>query len=324
MEVKLEKMQFLGIFGILQEAYKIIYTWRKIFSQITLFLIFPLSLFFLAYIHISNHMAQKILFQITQTKSQKGPPRFVNLSDLVMSYELAYFSLFIIVYSIFLTIISIPSTSVVTHVVACIYTDDNEKVSFTRSLKVVTKVWKRVMITSFYSLGFSFTYDSVAACVLLLIFRVIIFRYRFYWHIKASILIVFMVMYMVGSLYLSTIWMLSKIVSVLEESYGFKALMKSQRLFRGKMVAATILIFFQVVVCGALLGMISKSVLGIFCLVLFIHFLLYKVVVLTILYFVCKLYHREDIDMSDFSSLVEIYVSLKANDVQVETESLLV
>ncbi|CAK9313796.1 unnamed protein product [Citrullus colocynthis] len=319
MEVKLGKMQFLGIFGILQEAYTIIYTWRKIFSQITLFLIFPLSLFFLAYTHISYHMIQNLHFQINQTKFQKGFPRFVKISDLVVSYELAYFWLFIVmIYSIFLTIISIPSTSVVTYVVACIYTDD-DKVSFKHSLKIVTKVWKRVMITSFYSLGFTFTYDSVAVCVLPLIIRVIVFRYGFYWYIKVAILIVFMAMYIVGSLYLTTIWMLSKVVSVLEESYGFKALMKSQRLLRGKMVVATFLLFFIILILGVVqllykTVVVRAVVLGMIRLL--INFLLFKVVVLTVLYFVCKSYHRENIDMSDhLSGLAEVYVSIKANDV---------
>lgn len=165
-----------------------------------------------------------------------------------------------------------------------------------------------------------------------------LFRYGFYWYIKAAILIVFMAMYIVGSLYLTTIWMLSKVVSVLEESYGFKALMKSQRLLRGKMVVATFLLFFiililgvvqllykTVVVRGVVLGMISKSILWIFCLGLLINFLLLKVVVLTVLYFVCKSYHRENIDMSDhLSGLAEVYVSIKANDVWVDTERLLV
>ncbi|KAL0556862.1 hypothetical protein IC582_005379 [Cucumis melo] len=326
-------MQFLGIFGILQETYKIIYKRRKIISQITLFLVLPLSLFFLAYNQISNHMIQNFLFQIIQAKSQKGHPRFLEHSRVVMQHEVAYFLLFVIVYNIFLSIISIPCISIITYIVACEYTkNDNEKASFKESLKIVIKVWKRVIITSFYSLGISFTYDLVAACVLLIV-QATIFRYKFYWHIKASILIVFMVMYVVGSLYLSTIWMLSKVVCVLEEPYGFKALMKSQRLLRGKMMVATILTVSMILFVGVvqflfnkvvvnrvlLLGMISKIVLEIFCLVLLSYFLLLKFVVLTILYFVCKSYHQENINMRDYLlDYVKVYVSLKANDVRVE------
>jgi hypothetical protein len=50
MEREQEEMQFLGVFGIYKEAYKIIFSWRKIFSQITLALILPLSFILLAHV----------------------------------------------------------------------------------------------------------------------------------------------------------------------------------------------------------------------------------------------------------------------------------
>ncbi|XP_022153679.1 uncharacterized protein LOC111021136 [Momordica charantia] len=326
MDIKLQKMQFLGAFGILQEAHKIIFTWRKIFSQITLFFIFPLSLFFLAYLHIFNHMIRNFLFQIILTKTQKDPPKFINLSDLVMSYKWAYLWLFTVAYSGFLSVVSIPSTASVAYAVASIYTGNGEA-SFKDSLKAVAKVWKRVLVTSFYTLTFSLTYSSVAALVLVTISWLCA---RF----KASIFIVYMVMFFVGSLYLDTIWILSRVVSVLEETYGFKALMKSQRLLRGKMAAAAVLLFF-VSSCLVLVqflcnkvavnGVVGKGILGILCFVFLVHVLLLKVVVQVELYFICKSYHCENIDMSsDVSGLVGVYVSLKTNDVQLETERLLV
>ncbi|KAK7828719.1 hypothetical protein CFP56_029993 [Quercus suber] len=61
MDREQEDLQFLGFFGVFKESFKIIFSWRRIFSQITLALILPLSFIFLAHIQISQLLFFKIL-----------------------------------------------------------------------------------------------------------------------------------------------------------------------------------------------------------------------------------------------------------------------
>ncbi|XP_065631902.1 uncharacterized protein LOC111984331 [Quercus suber] len=94
--------------------------------------------------------------------------------------------------------------------------------------------------------------------------------------------IVFMILYFVGFAYMTIVWQLASVVTVLEDTYGFGAMIKSKALIEGKMGVAA----------------------------------------LTVLYFVCKSYHHENIDKSALSDHLEVYlgeyVPLKAKDVQLE------
>ncbi|KAM7511168.1 hypothetical protein LguiB_010043 [Lonicera macranthoides] len=94
MDREQEDLQFLGLFGIYKESFKIIFSWRKIFSQITLALIIPLSFIFLAHSEISHLLFRKILRTESELyESHPGTSRYQRLSDL-MSKEWAYYWLF--------------------------------------------------------------------------------------------------------------------------------------------------------------------------------------------------------------------------------------
>jgi hypothetical protein len=84
-------LQFLGFFGIFKESFKIIFSWRKIFSQISLALIFPLSFIFLAHIQIS----QLLFFNILDNEdsldhTQKNTPNYAKLSNFFSSEWTAF------------------------------------------------------------------------------------------------------------------------------------------------------------------------------------------------------------------------------------------
>ncbi|KAL4204792.1 hypothetical protein AMTRI_Chr01g111570 [Amborella trichopoda] len=64
-----EDMKFLGCLGIYNEAFKIILSWRKIFTRITLALILPLSFIFLAHNFVTDESS------ITSTK--RASPRYL-------------------------------------------------------------------------------------------------------------------------------------------------------------------------------------------------------------------------------------------------------
>ncbi|KAG2665740.1 hypothetical protein I3760_15G023100 [Carya illinoinensis] len=300
MDMEQEDMQYLGFFGVCREAFKIISSWRKIFSQISLSLVLPLSFIFLAQMEVSELLISK---------------------EITLSL-----CLFKAAYLIFSLIFSLLSTSAVVYTIACIYT--GHEVTFKKVMSVVPKVWKRLMLTFVCTFLAYFAYIIVAALILFVIstFLILINTKLF------SLLYVLLVFFVVGFVYLSIVWQLANVVTVLEDICGFHALRKSTALLKGKMWVATFIFlllglchlaiqisFQMLVVRSGSLGAVSRFVYGIVCLVLLFMLLLFGLVLQTVIYFVCKSYHHANIDKSALSDHLAGYhigghVPLKAKD----------
>ena len=277
---------------------------------------------------ISNLLYRNIIHtEIQLDETRAGTSKYNNLSQ-VISTERTYFWLFQAAYMVFYLTLSLLSTAAVVYTIACIYT--GKEVSFKKVLSVVPKVWKRLMVTFICSFVAFFAYNVVAFLIIIL------------WGVSIGdtsvgipILFVIIILYLVGSFYLTIIWHLASVVSVLEESCGFPAMMKSQALIKGKMVVAVVIFFklnvsllliqrvFQhLVVHGWRLAMVSRISYGILCFLLLFKLILFDLVIQTVIYFVCKSYHHENIDKSALSDHLEVYlgeyVPLKSKDVQLE------
>ncbi|XWS23634.1 hypothetical protein CRYUN_Cryun28dG0031700 [Craigia yunnanensis] len=328
MDREQEEMQFLGFFGIHKESFKAIYAWRKIFSNIALSLILPLSFIYLVHMEVSSLFFRKIDHnEIELDHTRSGTPKYEKLSDLI-SNELAYFYLFKAAYFTLVFIFSHLSTAAVVYTIACIYTA--REFTFKKVMSVVPKVWKRLMVTFLCIVVAMFFYHVVAYVVIII------------WAISIgatdmgfAVLAVLGILYFIGFLYLTIIWHLASIVSVLEEAYGFQAMVKSKNLIKGKLwvtvviflmlnlISVIIQIAFQrLVVNGSNLGMAIRVVYAIISFLLLSMLILFGLVVQTVIYFVCKSYHHENIDKSALSDHLEVYlgeyVPLKAKDVQLE------
>ncbi|XP_050255061.1 uncharacterized protein LOC126700942 [Quercus robur] len=276
MDREQEEMQFLGLFGIYKEAYKIMYSWRRLLGQISLTLILPLSVIFLGHMEVSEVLTSKIHHNtIVLEDTRAGSPTYNKVSD-VLSSEWTTFFLFKAAYFTIFLILSLLSTSAVVYTIACTYT--GREVDFKKVMSVVPKVWKRLMVTFLCSYAFFLVYNILAAVIIFVIYRAGI------WSAMASIaiFIVFSILYLVGFVYITIVWQLASVVTVLEDAFGFRAMIKSKALIQGKMGVAT----------------------------------------LTVLYFVCKSYHHENIDKSALKDHLEVYlgeyVPLTAKDVQLE------
>ncbi|TKY56047.1 hypothetical protein E2542_SST20476 [Spatholobus suberectus] len=143
------------------------------------------------------------------------------------------------------------------------------------------------------------------------------------------------VLYFIGFVYLTLVWQLASVVTVLEDSWGFKAMVKSKELIKGKMVLS-IFIFFTLVLSFVLIRILFKKMVvdgwsvssvdrtayGVLCFLLLSCLFLFGLVLQTVLYFVCKSYHHENIDRSALADHLEVYrgeyVPLTAKDVQLE------
>ncbi|TYI39246.1 hypothetical protein ES332_A02G084600v1 [Gossypium tomentosum] len=327
MDREQEEMQFLGFFGIYKESYKVIIACRKIFSKITLSLILPLSFIYLLHMEVSSLLFRKIIHTKVELDEAQSPAKTQKLHDLI-SNEMAYFWLFKAAYFTLFLIFSLLSTSAVVYTIACIYTA--RELTFDKVMTVVPKVWKRLMVTFLCTFLTMFVYHVVA--IFIMVSSVILLLGT---DAVDAVLAILLVLYFVGFLYMTIIWHLASVISVLEECYGFQAMMKGKNLIKGKLWVAIIIFlmlvisfaviqaaFQSLVVHGRSLGMAMRVVYAIICFLLLSKLILFALVIQTVIYFVCKSYHHENIDKSALSDHLEVYlgeyVPLKAKDVQLE------
>lgn len=317
-------MQFLGLFGIFQEAYKIIFSWRKkLFTQITLTLILPLSFINLAHTEISKLLFPNI--NHNQISSDEATPKYNQLSDFSIT-----FWLFEAAYLTFALIFSLLSIAAVVYTIACSYT--GREVTFEKVMSVVPKIWKRLMLTCLSTFAAVFAYTIVAVILTLIFIAVVYFFVS--TNFVVPVLIVLGILFAAGFVYMVIVLQLANVATVLEDAHGFHALSKSKALIKGKMGLSTIIVLmfnisgwliqvaFQkhVVDGGESLGLVNRVAIGIICLLLLLKLNLFGLAIQTVLYLVCKSYHHENIDKSALSDHLEAYpggyVPLKTKDVQ--------
>ncbi|KAL2457004.1 hypothetical protein Adt_46523 [Abeliophyllum distichum] len=188
------------------------------------------------------------------------------------------------------------------------------------------------MVTFIWNIIILFVYNLIA--VLILVFGVVLLGFS--KNAVFSFVVLFVIVYLIGSVYINIIWHLATVVSVLEESYGLNAMVKSQALIKGKMgisvgnflVSGLCLSGIQLLFENCLvhrkedIGLVSRIGYGSLCLFLLSIQMLLSLIMQTIIYFICKSYHHENIDKSSLADhlggYLEEYVPLKTKDVQLE------
>ncbi|XP_078433854.1 uncharacterized protein LOC144705176 [Wolffia australiana] len=328
MEREQEELQFLGIGGIFVEAQKMILAWRRIFAKIAVSLIVPLSVIFLLHVEISDRMFAKIdRNEQALEEAPEGSLREERLIDRLAS-EWASYAAFKAVYLVVVLVLSLLSTSAVVYTVACVYTA--KEMTFRKVLTVVPKVWRRLVVTFLWSFAVLFAYNAVALLVLVPTLLLVGTGAG-----GVAFLLVFVPAYLAGLVYVSVIWHLASVISVLEERYGLAAMEKSKELVKGKaIVACAIFLVFHVgfvgievlfrkmVARGRGHGDAARAGFGLVLLLLMSLLVLEALVVQTVVYFVCKSFHHESIDKSSLADHLEVflgeYIPLKASDIQLE------
>ncbi|CAI0625384.1 unnamed protein product [Linum tenue] len=332
MDREQEEMQFLGMFGVYKESYRIIVAWRRIFSRITLALILPLALVFLAHKEFSDLLLSNIIrseIQLDQTPAAASSRR--SKIDGVLTAEWTYFWLLKAAYFTFLLVFSLLSTAAVVFSVASLYTSRLD-LSFRKVITVVVpKVWKRLILTFLCYFLFIFAYNFIF--FLLFVLAAVTLATSPVGDYAFPVLLI---LYFAGFLYATVVWQLASVISVLEDSWGFRAMSKSRDLIRDKTWLAVFIFFKLNFTFGAIqvmfdrfvvhprssLGPFGRTAAGLGSLLLLLKVFLFGLVVQTVLYFVCKSYHHENIDKSMLSEHLEgylgDYVPLKSKDVQME------
>lgn len=181
-----------------------------------------------------------------------------------------------------------------------------------------------------------FAYHVIAFAISIMIVYLIVDGYLVVdGYAGPALFIIVFILYIVGFVYMTIIWQLASVVTVLEDLYGVKAMMKSKDLIKGKVGVASVIffklnlsllviqiLFWDFVVDGRSLDTWKRVGFGILCFLLLFKLILFGLVIQTIIYFVCKSYHHENIDKSSLSDHLEVYLGeykpLKSKDVQLE------
>ncbi|GJT88579.1 hypothetical protein Tco_1070296 [Tanacetum coccineum] len=326
MDRELEQMQFLGFFGIFKESFKIIISWRKIFSQITITLILPLTFVFLGHLEISNLLFRDIKHtEYEKDVTRRDTRRYNNLSDTLSSEWITFF-LFKVGYFTIYLILSLLSTAAIVYTIASVYT--GRGLTFKKVMSVVPKVWKRLMVTFMCMFAAFFIYSFLTLFVMVIFLTILP---RPFGMIFVFITLIISVM---GFVYMAVIWQLASVVSVLESSYGFEAMTKSMDLIKGNRAVSISIslilnvsfilvqfLFESMVVHGSSIQAWKGLGFGVLCFLSLLTLNLYGLVMQTMIYLVCKSYHHENIDKGDLSnhlgSYLGEYKSL-SGDVQLE------
>ncbi|KAL0378243.1 UNVERIFIED_CONTAM: hypothetical protein Sradi_3129800 [Sesamum radiatum] len=297
---QLHRLQLLGFYGILRESSTIAFSNCKILSQITILTIFPLCLLFLVHLQASNFIFANIIHNENAFHhAQDLSTEHATISGALPS-EIIVFWLIKAAYLVFFLALSLLSTCAVVCTVACGYT--RKEITFAGiTTVVVPHVWKRLVVTFAWSFITVLSYNVVAFLVLLPSSLVSSTS-------PSPARAVFLgVVYVAGFVYVSIIWHLATVVSVLEQECGIGAMVRSKELVRGKMVISGGVFLFlhscfvlvqvgleRVVVVGVggwVWGRIGCGIVG---LLLLCGLTLLGLVVQTVVYFVCRSCHGED------------------------------
>uniref|UniRef100_A0A2P2Q3C7 Polyadenylate-binding protein 1-B-binding protein n=1 Tax=Rhizophora mucronata TaxID=61149 RepID=A0A2P2Q3C7_RHIMU len=314
MDLALEELQFLSIPEILRESISIPKQSPKTFYLITLTLIFPLSFAILAHSLFTYPLVSQLEKDFYDSR-----------------HEWSLFLFFQFCYLIFLFAFSLLSTAAVVFTVASLLT--SKPVSFSSTISAIPLVFKRLFVTFLWVTLLMFIYNALfLAFIVVLIVAIGIHNTLL---VIFSLVAIFM-LFLVVHVYITALWHLASVVSVLEPVYGFAAMKKSYELLQGRIRVAAVLVSGYLATCGMIggifgsvvvrggerYGVFERIVVGGFLVGVLVIVNLVGLLVQSVFYYVCKSYHHQGIDKSalydHLGGYLGEYVPLKSN-IQMET-----
>ncbi|CAM8932989.1 unnamed protein product [Rhodiola kirilowii] len=314
MDLAHDELQFLSLSDIIRESISIPKLSGKTFYSITLTLIFPLSFAILAH----SLFTHPILNHLNSPISDPAQTR----------HEWTQLLIFQFCYLLFLFAFSLLSTAAVVFTVASLYT--SKPVSFSSTISAIPRVFKRLLITFSWITLLMLVYDLlfVAALVLLLV----AIDTESVALLFVSVSLVF-ILFLVVHVYITALWHMASVVSVLEPIYGLAAMRKSYELLKGRTKMAYVFVFGYLAICGIInlvfgavvvhgSNVFVRIVVGGFLVGLLVIVNLVGLLVQSVFYYVCKSYHHQGIDKSalhdHLGGYLGEYVPLKSS-VQMES-----
>lgn len=317
MDMQPEELQFLTLTDILKESISIPKQSPRTFYLITLSLIFPLSFAILAHSLFTHPILSRLQDPSTPLNSQ--------------SHQWVLLLLFQFFYLIFLFTFSLLSTAAVVFTVASLYT--SKPVSFSATISAIPSVFRRLFNTFMWVSLLMLLYNLVFIILLVLIIVAVDTNSTFLLFFS---LVLAFVLFLFVHVYITALWHLASVISVLEPIYGFAAMKKSYELLKGKVFMAGGFVFVYLLICGLINGTFAAVVVhgdsntSVFVRILVGGFLVGVLVIVnlvgllvqSVFYYVCKSYHHQGIDKlalhDHLGGYLGEYVPLKSN-IQLES-----
>ncbi|XP_009589786.1 uncharacterized protein [Nicotiana tomentosiformis] len=318
MDLLPEELQHLSLPSILKESIAIPKRSPQTFYRITLSLILPLSFAILGH----SFFTHPILDQLHEN------PRSSHASQWT---KLLFFQF---CYLVFLLAFSLLSTAAVVFTVASLYT--SKQVSFSSIITAIPSILRRLFITFIWVFLSMLVYNAVLSFFIVLM--LIVFESKNSVTLFLISVFVLSVFFLIVHVYLSALWHLASVVTVLEPNQGLGALKKSYELLKGKMRIAAVMVLGYLVIFGlissgfsaivvdggaheeheASYSIFARILIGGILIGVLVVVILVGLLVQSLFYYVCKSYHNERIDKSALYShlggyLGEYYEPLKGN-----------
>ncbi|KAK1324713.1 hypothetical protein QJS10_CPA01g00671 [Acorus calamus] len=210
------------------------------FTLLTLTLIFPLSFASLAH----SLFTHPLLLHLQHSHSSSSTRRDVLL---LLFYQLLYLLL--------LFSFSLLSTASVVFSVASLYT--SKPLSFSTSLSALPSILPRLFRTFLWVSLLMVLYNLIFAFSIVLVVVAIDANNSFLFAVS---LFVSLSLFLIVHVYITALWHLASVISVLEPVCGLAAMRKSRELLRGRTRMAAALVFFYLSACGFVGGVFGAVV----------------------------------------------------------------
>jgi hypothetical protein len=322
----------LGAWGVAREAGKVVGTNARLYAGLTLTLIVPLCAVGLGRGLVLEPMVGRIEWDEYVARHMRAGTAGEERANDDMRRRLLELDLALAAYTVLILGFSLLSTSAVVYSVACVYS--SRSAGYRLVLAVVPRVWLRLLATFAWALPLMLGYTILFfAGFVVLAFVAALVTGGSQVAMGAIVPWAGVALFMAGFVYLSCIWHVACVVTVLENAYGLAALRIATRLVRGPkaLVAAALLSAYLVlaflidlafglgVVFHAnadrpdqqqilLTSTIARFALALLLIALLSLLDLLGFVVQTVFYFSCKAHWREPLDRVELSEHLGAYL----------------
>lgn len=316
MDTELDEMRNLGVVGICKEAYGILKHHARLFLSLAFTLVLPLGAIIFCHGLISDPLINKINRNEHELETETAGSSAAARTQSQLDGEFFRLGIITFLYVVFVLAFSLLSTASIVYTVASIYT--SKGLSYVKVISVVPKVWKRLFMTFLWAHILIFLYNVAFFFIIFLLLLI-----EFGTRLPVTILIYpLLILFYCLLVYIYLVWHLASVVSVLEDSYGTTAMKKSADLIKGKRWVGCIIILIYTVCATLVLALFNvfvrspehvqsgmgRVLLGLTLLLLWTIVTLLGIVVQTVVYFVCKSVHRENIDRHLLSEHLDGYL----------------
>ncbi|PKA55300.1 hypothetical protein AXF42_Ash003937 [Apostasia shenzhenica] len=321
MDLQLEELQSLSAADVLRESAAIPRAAPRTFAVLTLALVFPLSFAILAH----SLFTHPILLHLEQSSSS---PSSTSEWSLLLLYQFLYV--------LFLFTFSLLSTAAVVFTVASLYA--GKPVSFSSSISAIPPIFHRLFRTFLWVSLLMLLYNLAFALSLLILLIASPSPNSLSFLLVLSLLLA---AFLAAHVFISALWHLASVVSVVEPLCGLEAMRKARQLLRGRSRMAAVLVTGYLSACGLIgwafralvvkgpseegsagLSIPAKILVGGALVAVLVLVNLVALLAQSVFYYVCKSYHHQMIDKSalydHLGGYLGEYVPLKSS-IQMES-----